>query len=107
MTVAADRAAPGLGTGPGALREAWQRLGADRPLIVRSSSAHEDTEESSMAGRFTSVLDVRGWDAFTAAAGRVLDPARAVGPRPARTPGARCTAWPSSCSPCWRRPRAG
>lgn len=54
----------------------------DRPLIVRSSSAHEDTEESSMAGRFTSVLDVRGWDAFTAAVGRVLDSAHAVGPPP-------------------------
>lgn len=50
--------------GAEALRAAWERLGADRPLVVRSSSAHEDTEESSMAGRFESVLDVRGWDAF-------------------------------------------
>ncbi|MGK5532208.1 PEP/pyruvate-binding domain-containing protein [Streptomyces sp. URMC 129] len=51
------------------LREAWRQLSANgsTPLVVRSSSAAEDTEESSMAGQFTSVLDVRGWDAFRAA----------------------------------------
>ncbi|MEW2522749.1 PEP/pyruvate-binding domain-containing protein [Actinacidiphila alni] len=69
--------APGAPTGPAALREAWTRLsGPDTgALVVRSSSAHEDTAESSMAGRFESVLDVRGWDAFTAAVRTVLDSA--------------------------------
>ncbi|UWE10923.1 PEP/pyruvate-binding domain-containing protein [Actinacidiphila bryophytorum] len=46
--------------------------------MVRSSSAHEDTADSSMAGRFESVLDVRGWDAFTAAVRRVQDSAARV-----------------------------
>jgi rifampicin phosphotransferase len=56
------------GPGPGLFR-AWQALSLDgaRPLVVRSSSAAEDTAESSMAGQFASVLDVRGWDAFTEA----------------------------------------
>jgi pyruvate,water dikinase len=66
--------------GPEALRGAWHDLGgADgRPLVVRSSSVHEDTAESSMAGRFESVLDVRGWDAFTAAVRRVRASAAGV-----------------------------
>ncbi len=46
--------------------------------MVRSSSAIEDTGESSMAGRFTSVLDVVGWDAFLDAADRVISSAAAV-----------------------------
>ncbi|WP_436771567.1 PEP/pyruvate-binding domain-containing protein [Yinghuangia sp. YIM S09857] len=60
-----------------ALRAAWHRLAgsANRPLAVRSSSRHEDTENSSMAGRFRTVLDVRGWDAFTDAVREVLDSA--------------------------------
>lgn len=33
---------------------------SDRPLAVRSSAAGEDTMTASQAGRFTSVLDVRG-----------------------------------------------
>ncbi|WP_461033654.1 PEP/pyruvate-binding domain-containing protein, partial [Streptomyces mayteni] len=47
-------------------RSAWRELSEDgaRPLVVRSSSAAEDTERSSMAGQFASVLDVRGWAAF-------------------------------------------
>ncbi|MGP4113558.1 PEP/pyruvate-binding domain-containing protein [Streptomyces sp. 4N509B] len=55
------------------LRRAWRRLsGAGRvALVVRSSSAAEDTAVSSMAGRFVSVLDVRGWEGF-------LDAVRAV-----------------------------
>jgi hypothetical protein len=64
-----------LPPGPGApaalhglfsLFSAWRELSRDgtRPLVVRSSSAAEDTAESSMAGQFTSVLDVRGWEAF-------------------------------------------
>ncbi|WP_329137197.1 PEP-utilizing enzyme [Streptomyces sp. NBC_01476] len=88
--------APGIAGGPDALRAAWRELGgADgRPLVVRSSSVHEDTEDSSMAGRFESVLDVRGWDAFTAAVRRVQESAARVGglvaagagPRPAAGP---------------------
>jgi pyruvate,water dikinase len=66
--------------GEAALRRAWRELSVDgeRPLVVRSSSAHEDTEDSSMAGRFESVLDVRGWEAFNAAIRTVLDSARRV-----------------------------
>ncbi|MGW5467736.1 PEP/pyruvate-binding domain-containing protein [Streptomyces chartreusis] len=60
-----------------ALRRAWHELsdGGTRPLVVRSSSPQEDTEESSLAGRFDSVLDVRGWRDFLAAVKRVLDSA--------------------------------
>ncbi|WP_234439730.1 PEP/pyruvate-binding domain-containing protein [Streptomyces bicolor] len=60
-----------------ALRRAWDELseGGARPLVVRSSSPQEDTEESSLAGQFTSVLDVRGWRAFRTAVQTVLDSA--------------------------------
>lgn len=60
-----------------ALRRAWDALseGGTRPLVVRSSSPQEDTEESSLAGRFASVLDVRGWRDFLAAVRTVLDSA--------------------------------
>ncbi|MDT0342944.1 PEP/pyruvate-binding domain-containing protein [Streptomyces litchfieldiae] len=60
---------PGSGRPGGDLRAAWRELSGDgaTPLAVRSSSAAEDTAESSMAGRFTTVLDVRGWAAFTEA----------------------------------------
>lgn len=80
VIVAADRVpgAEGLGdVGLGALRDAWREVdgGEGVPLVVRSSSVHEDGEESSMAGRFESVLDVRGWAAFCQAVARVLDPA--------------------------------
>ncbi len=46
--------------------------------MVRSSSAIEDTGDSSMAGRFTSVLGVVGWDAFVDATHRVINSAEAV-----------------------------
>jgi pyruvate,water dikinase len=62
----------GGGEVPGLL-EHWAAL-ADRgrrPLVVRSSSTAEDGASSSMAGLFTSVLGVLGWDAF-------LDAVRAV-----------------------------
>jgi rifampicin phosphotransferase len=97
VLVAAGRA-PGAPRGPEALRAAWQDLaggrtpagdpaGAAAPaLVVRSSSAHEDTEQSSMAGRFESVLGVRGWADLTGAVDRVLDSApRAEAAPPAHT----------------------
>lgn len=48
------------------LRQPWTVLSADgrHPLVVRSSSSAEDGETSSMAGRFTSVVGVRGWSDF-------------------------------------------
>lgn len=59
------------------LRRAWQELsvGGTRPLVVRSSSPQEDTQESSLAGQFASVLDVQGWHEFRAAVRTVLDSA--------------------------------
>ncbi|KOU72299.1 hypothetical protein ADK57_10155 [Streptomyces sp. MMG1533] len=81
VLVPADRA-PGAPAGEDAVRTAWRELAgardAERALVVRSSSAHEDTEDSSMAGRFDSVLDVRGWEEFTTAVQTVLDSARRV-----------------------------
>jgi rifampicin phosphotransferase len=61
-----------------AVRPFWERLTEHgrRPLAVRSSSTVEDAASSSMAGRFTSVLDVSGWEPFIAAVGRVLLSAR-------------------------------
>ena len=54
---------------------AWADLSASgsRPVVVRSSSAAEDTSTSSMAGLFTSVVDVRGWPSFVDAVRTVLD----------------------------------
>jgi pyruvate,water dikinase len=58
----------------GALDASWRRLSDDgtRALVVRSSSTVEDAGESSMAGQFRSVLDVRGYDAFRVAVADVL-----------------------------------
>ena len=46
-----------------ALRELWTEISDDGrlPVAVRSSSTIEDGTTSSMAGVFTSVLDVEGW----------------------------------------------
>jgi len=52
--------------------------GGTVPLVVRSSSTVEDAEESSKAGRFTSVLRVSGWAPFVDAVGEVIDSATAV-----------------------------
>ncbi|WHM40574.1 PEP/pyruvate-binding domain-containing protein [Streptomyces sp. BPTC-684] len=67
----------GAGDDARALRHAWRELSQDGavPLVVRSSSPQEDTEESSLAGQFASVLDVRDWPAFRAAVRTVLDSA--------------------------------
>lgn len=63
------------------LREAWARLSEDgaRTLVVRSSSIAEDGAVSSMAGRFVSVLGVRGRPAFRAAVGEVVESAHGPG----------------------------
>ncbi|AZP16987.1 pyruvate phosphate dikinase [Streptomyces aquilus] len=67
----------GAATDGTALRRAWAELSEDGtlPLVVRSSSPQEDTEQSSLAGQFASVLDVRGWRDFRAAVRTVLDSA--------------------------------
>lgn len=51
------------------LAAAWAHLsdGGRLPVVVRSSSPVEDQAASSMAGRFTSIVDVRSWAAFRAA----------------------------------------
>jgi pyruvate,water dikinase len=57
-----------------ALEHAWRTLsdGGASPLAVRSSSTVEDSTTSSMAGQFTTVLDVRGWAALRDAVSTVL-----------------------------------
>lgn len=63
---------------PGPAHDAWRTLGLSgaRPLVVRSSSTNEDGGASSMAGVFTSVLDVREWGDFADAVDRVLESGR-------------------------------
>ena len=56
-----------------AVLEAFERAsGEHQPLVARSSSVVEDRADSSMAGQFESVIDIRGLDAFTVAVKRVL-----------------------------------
>jgi pyruvate,water dikinase len=59
---------------PAEVVDAWRQLSerGARPLVVRSSSVAEDGAAQSMAGLFTSVLDVRGVDAFNDAVDEVL-----------------------------------
>lgn len=63
-----------------AIRSAWESAseGGSVAVVARSSSPGEDGERSSMAGRFTSVLDIDGWDAFVAAVDEVVASARIV-----------------------------
>jgi phosphohistidine swiveling domain-containing protein len=58
---------------PDAVLDAWRRLSHDDavPLVVRSSSTVEDLAGSSMAGRFESVVGVRGREGFGRAVERV------------------------------------
>ena len=60
--------------------QAWTELtqGGNRAVVVRSSSTVEDGVNSSMAGRFRSVLDVRGWDSFIEAVREVVTSGEAV-----------------------------
>lgn len=62
------------------LRAAWSAMSGagQRPVVVRSSSTVEDGSTSSMAGVFTSVLDVRDWPAFRRAVDAVLESATVV-----------------------------
>jgi phosphohistidine swiveling domain-containing protein len=72
FAVTVDGASSGLDAPE--LHAAWRRLSDDgsRALAVRSSSTVEDSSTTSMAGHFTSVLDVRGWDGFVDAVHEVL-----------------------------------
>ena len=56
------------------LERAWSTMsdGGRRPVVVRSSSTIEDNAASSMAGMFTSVLDVTSWEGFRMALDTVL-----------------------------------
>jgi phosphohistidine swiveling domain-containing protein len=78
-TVAAERGLDDPAVTEG-LRAAWTALTAAHPgpVVVRSSSTVEDAEESSMAGQFTSVLDVHDWTSLCDAVTRVLDSAARV-----------------------------
>jgi phosphohistidine swiveling domain-containing protein len=62
------------------LRAAWSAASANgtRAVVVRSSSTVEDGRTSSMAGMFTSVLDVADWPSFRQAVDTVLESAKVV-----------------------------
>ncbi len=72
-TAACERIAEGDDL-PEGVTEAWRELSQDDrvALVVRSSSTVEDLGNSSMAGRFESVLDVRGLDGFRRAVDEVI-----------------------------------
>jgi pyruvate,water dikinase len=78
-TVGAERGADDSSVVAG-LERAWGALRRehDGPVVVRSSSTVEDAAESSMAGQFTSVLDVHDWPQLCDAVARVLDSAQRV-----------------------------
>lgn len=67
------------------LRAVWSAAtdGGRRPVVVRSSSTVEDGNTSSMAGMFTSVLDVADWQPFRQAVDTVLHSAKIVTETPA------------------------
>lgn len=55
------------------LRELCEQFGETDPLVVRSSALNEDSATASLAGRYISVLDVRGTTELQAAIGKVVD----------------------------------
>ena len=57
-----------------ALQTAWRAISDDgaSAVVVRSSSTAEDSGSQSMAGMFTSVLDVRTWERFIEAVDEVI-----------------------------------
>jgi rifampicin phosphotransferase len=66
------------------LRRSWARVTADgrSAVIVRSSSTVEDTEQSSMAGRFRSILDRDTFASVCAAIDEVIEHAAGVSAAP-------------------------
>lgn len=76
--VATTRASPTSSPVDAELRAAWSAAtdAGRRPVVVRSSSTVEDGNTSSMAGMFTSVLDVRDWPSFRQAIDTVLHSAK-------------------------------
>ena len=82
FTIAIDAAsAVGHGTASpeawDAVHAAWCELtdGGQRSVVVRSSSVAEDGDSTSLAGRYTSVLDVADWDSLLAAVATVVQSA--------------------------------
>ncbi|MCX4810275.1 hypothetical protein OG601_06530 [Streptomyces sp. NBC_01239] len=76
----------GASEDPAGLRRAWQDLSdsGTLPLVVRSSSPQEDTQQSSLAGQFASVLDVLGWQDFRTAVPGAAGTPRTGGRAPTR-----------------------
>ncbi|MCW2615010.1 MAG: ppsA2, partial [Frankiales bacterium] len=74
ITTGTVDALPGRDRLPARVRQAWSLLSADgaRPLVVRSSSCIEDLAGSLMAGRFSSVVGVRGEQQFAHAVATVV-----------------------------------
>ncbi|WP_346622736.1 PEP/pyruvate-binding domain-containing protein [Blastococcus montanus] len=72
-TAAVDRVSSGTPL-PDDVLDAWRRLSEDgrRALVVRSSSTVEDLGDSSMAGRFESVVGVSGLEEFRRAVDTVV-----------------------------------
>lgn len=72
-TAAVERLAAGSPL-PDDVHAAWRELSAEgrRALVVRSSSTVEDLGDSSMAGRFESVVGVRGPEEFERAVATVV-----------------------------------
>jgi phosphohistidine swiveling domain-containing protein len=74
VTTAATDRISGSADLPDEVVAAWRELSRDGtvPLVVRSSSTVEDLGDSSMAGRFESVVGVRGEQEFAAAVQAVI-----------------------------------